>query len=375
MPDALPRQVEIAVAGGSIGGLSAGTALLAAGFDVHVFERSPGRLTSRGAGIVVQPDLLGLLAMVGAPPLAMTGCTVRRTLLGTSGRVEEMRMPQWFTSWEAIYTALRAAFPNDRYHSGAALELLDVTADGVRAQIDGDAITANLLVAADGLRSALRAHYAPGTVSHYAGYVAWRGVVDEAAVPSDLAGVFDDAFTFCQVASGGHALCYLIPGVGLATEKGGRRLNWVWYVPVAEGPALDAVMTDRQDRRRDAAMPEGMVNVEALADLHRRTERLDPNFAALVRATPEPFIQAILDMAPPSMVYGRVCLLGDAAFVVRPHTAAASAKAAADATALAAALRSHAPDIDAGLVAWERQRLPAGRALLDYGVRLGSRST
>ena len=74
------------------------------------------------------------------------------------------------------------------------------------------------------------------------------------------------------------------------------------------------------------------------------------------------------------MVFGRVCLLGDAAFVVRPHTAAASAKAAADAAALASALRASAPDIGAGLAAWERQRLPAGQSLLDYGVRLGTRS-
>ena len=55
---AIPRAAEIAVAGGSIAGLSAGAALRTAGFDVHVFERSPGRLTSRGAGIVVQPELL-----------------------------------------------------------------------------------------------------------------------------------------------------------------------------------------------------------------------------------------------------------------------------------------------------------------------------
>ena len=49
-------------------------------------------------------------------------------------------------------------------------------------------------------------------------------------------------------------------------------------------------------------------------------------------ATPDPFVQTIVDVVVPRTVFGRVCLLGDAAFVVRPHTAGATAKAARDAT-------------------------------------------
>ena len=44
---------KIAIAGGSIGGLSAGVALDTAGFDVQVYERDPGPMNTRGAGIVV----------------------------------------------------------------------------------------------------------------------------------------------------------------------------------------------------------------------------------------------------------------------------------------------------------------------------------
>ena len=374
MPEGGTREMDIAVAGGSIAGLCAGTALLIAGFDVQVFERSPGRLTSRGAGIVVQPDLLGLLSSVDASPLAMTGCTVRRTLHGTSGIVQEMRMPQRFTSWEAIYTALRSVFPEERYHSGAPLHVVEAKADGIVAEIGGDRIRSRLLIAADGFRSGFRRHYAPETTSRYAGYIAWRGVVDETATPAELVNFFDNAFTFCQVADGGHALCYLIPGDGLDTAKGTRRLNWVWYIPVPEGPALEDILTDRNGERRDAAVPEGVVNDESLAGLLQRADALDGRFAELVRLTPSPFIQSIMDVAPPALVFGPVCLIGDAAFVVRPHTAAAAAKAAADASALAQALRGSAPDLDEGLRKWERLRLQAGRELLDYGVRLGERS-
>ncbi|MEO1203145.1 MAG: FAD-dependent monooxygenase [Pseudomonadota bacterium] len=366
--------VEIAVAGGSIAGLCAGNALFSAGFDVHVFERSAGRLASRGAGIVVQPELLGLLAAVDAPALATTSCSVRRTLDGVDPSGRTWAMPQQFTAWEAIYSALIAAFPGERYHAGAALEVERSQNSGVTARAGDRAISSEVLIAADGFRSAARKRFAPQTVTRYAGYVAWRGVVDERDLAPNLGDFFDDAFTFCNVAEGGHALCYFIPGEGLATERGSRRLNWVWYVTVPEGPELDALMTDRDGRRRDAAVPQGLVNGDALHNLKTATRRLDPRFADVVRCTERPFIQAIVDVVPPSMVFGRVCLLGDAAFVVRPHTAAAAAKAAADAAALGLALSSAAPDYERALQVWEARRMAVGKQLTGYGMRLGERS-
>lgn len=370
----MPQHPEIAIAGGSIAGLCAGTALLYAGFDVHVFERSERRLSSRGAGIVVQPELLGLIAAVDAKPLATTGCTVRRTFVASTGQADSITMPQRFTSWEAIYASLRSAFPDERYHLGRELSLESQSDDGVRIKVGGERIDAGLLIAADGIRSRFRASLAPDTITRYAGYVAWRGVVDEADLAPELVDHFDDTFSFCQATGGGHALCYFIPGSDLATERGGRRLNWVWYIHIEDGPALDALMTDRSGRRRDASVPQGEISDHARDVLIGRTGTLNKAFARLVEATPDPFIQAIIDVAPPGMVFGRVCLIGDAAFVVRPHTAAAAAKAAADAMALARTLRGADGDWGRGLSAWERQQTAIGRQLVDYGVMLGERS-
>jgi 2-polyprenyl-6-methoxyphenol hydroxylase-like FAD-dependent oxidoreductase len=375
MADAFPGQVGVAVAGGSIAGLCAGNALLAAGHDVHVFERSATRLTSRGAGIVVQPDLASLLKRAGTPPLAMTHCTTRKNFSGRGGPAQLLHMPQQFTSWEAIFASLSGAFPAERYHAGMELEIAEATANGVTLRANRETLTADLLIAADGFRSETRARFAPETISRYAGYIAWRGVADETDLPDTLVAFFDDNFCFCDVGDGGHALCYLIPGEGGSTARGTRRLNWVWYVTVPEGESLNAVMTDGAGRQRHASVPVGHVNATALNDLHRRAESLERHFADLVRATPEPFIQSILDVAPPEMVFGRICLLGDAAFVVRPHTAAATAKAAAEASALAASLKDFAPNIDQGLAVWNRQQVSSGRRLVDYGVMLGERTT
>ena len=369
-----PKHVEIAIAGGSIAGLCAGNALLSAGFDVHVFERSAARLSSRGAGIVVQPELLGLLAAVDAEPLATTTCKVRRTVDAATGQAEITSMPQRFTSWEAIYASLRSAFPDDRYHLDGEVALESRSGDGVSILIGRERLHADLLVAADGLRSRFRSGLAPDTISRYAGYIAWRGVVDESQLDSELIGHFDETFSFCRTAGGGHALCYFIPGSDLATGRGGRRLNWVWYTLVEEGAALDALLMDRSGKQRDASVPQGEISNAARDFLLARIDGLTEPFATLVRATVDPFIQSIIDVVPPGMVFGRVCLIGDAAFVVRPHTAAAAAKAAADAMALARALREADGDFDRGLSAWERQQTAVGRQLVDYGVMLGERS-
>lgn len=73
------------------------------------------------------------------------------------------------------------------------------------------------------------------------------------------------------------------------------------------------------------------------------------------------------------MAFGRACLIGDAAFVARPHGAAGTAKAAADAWALVDALARHA-DVPAALADWEPGQLALGRQLLERTRRIGSRS-
>ncbi|MDN5872219.1 MAG: FAD-dependent monooxygenase [Nitrococcus sp.] len=368
-----PRALKIAVAGGSIGGLAAGIALRGIGAEVDVFEREPGPLQTGGAGIVVQPDLLDLLAHHGAPSLPMTGCSQRRYLTpgGDAARTASAR--QQFTSWEAIYRTMRAVFPDARYHLDTKVTGYEKSARGVAVEIaNHGTIEADLLVAADGAHSATRHALQPQVESRYAGYIAWRGTVPEAEAGQDLLAAFDDCFTFCEARSGGHMLVYLIPGDGADVRVGQRRLNWVWYV-AADDDELAASLTDRFGTRHHASLPRGSASETALVSLRRRAEgELAPVMAELVAATAEPFIQKITDIAVERTVFERVMLLGDAAFLVRPHTAAAAAKACFDAARLAAALVDAGNDIDAALAAAERAQLRYGRRLVEQGIALGS---
>jgi 2-polyprenyl-6-methoxyphenol hydroxylase-like FAD-dependent oxidoreductase len=365
--------LKIAIAGGSIGGLSAGLALHTAGFDTHVYERHPGPLEARGAGIVVQPELLHLLNAGHASTLPMTGCHVRRLLAPDGGDGQVRVMPQAFTSWESIYTTLRAAFPDNRYHMASTVRRVEPSDHDVLVDIDSaETVTVNLFIAADGAQSETRRRLLPQVLPQYAGYVAWRGTLDEAAAPAALVRFFDDAFTFCEARSGGPMLVYFIPGAGPDARPGKRRLNWVWYVGVHENE-LPRLLTDRHGNHHHFSLPIGSTpdsTMSALRDLAVR--EIHPVLAELVATTPDPFLQTIVDVIVPRMVFGRVCLLGDAAFVVRPHTAGAAAKAARDATVLADALR-RADNPDLAFQTYEKAQVEFGLAMTRYGIALGQR--
>jgi 2-polyprenyl-6-methoxyphenol hydroxylase-like FAD-dependent oxidoreductase len=365
--------LAVTIVGGSIGGLCAGVALRGIGADVDIYERVPGPMETRGAGIVVQGDLVNLLRQHHAPDLPMTRCRVRRYLDPEGGSGTTQAMPQQFTSWEAIYETLRATFPDDRYHMGAAVS--DVVQQGsqVTAALERErAVTSDLLLAADGSNSALRHRFVPNAAPSYAGYVAWRGTLDESETPPPLLAFLDDAFTFSEARSGGHILVYFIPGEGADVRRGHRRLNWVWYVRADEAE-LARTLVDKDGKHHHASLAQGLVAPDVVAGLRSRAKReVHPRLAELVAATQEPFMQTIVDVSVPGTVFGRVMLVGDAAFVVRPHTAGAAAKAAYDAWVLSKSLASAGQNVDAGLAVAESLQMEHGQSLVQYGVALGN---
>ncbi len=367
--------LNVGIVGGSIGGLCAGVALQAAHHQVHLHERSTHDMHSRGAGIVVQPELLRLVSLIPGANLPATHCRYRRYVQTHDGSEAVQVAPQTFTSWEAIYATLRSGIPCDRYAHGSTLTGFhghEHSATGLFS--DQGERAYDLLLCADGFQSTARQTLLPEVQPAYAGYVAWRGVVDEADLPAPLRDYFDEHFSFCEARSGGHMLCYFIPGEGANTERGARRLNWVWYVNVAEGEALQRMLTDEAGRMHAYSLHPGSASTDKVQILRdSAATELAARFHQLVALTGQPFIQVVFDLISPKLVFGRRCLMGDAAIVVRPHTAGATAKAAGDALALAEALRRE-PDIDRALGDWERDRLAYGRGLAGYGISLGKRT-
>jgi 2-polyprenyl-6-methoxyphenol hydroxylase-like FAD-dependent oxidoreductase len=148
---------------------------------------------------------------------------------------------------------------------------------------------------------------------------------------------------------------------------------------VLEAGGMDVDIYERSakvlDDRGDFSVPPGQVRDEWLKKQNAIAEKVFcPQFLELWRATETPFLQPNLDLAVPRMVQGRAILLGDAAFIPRPHTAASTAKAGANALALGRALQDYPNDIDAALKEWEPDQLSLGRHLERSGKALGNRS-
>jgi 2-polyprenyl-6-methoxyphenol hydroxylase-like FAD-dependent oxidoreductase len=181
--------------------------------------------------------------------------------------------------------------------------------------------------------------------------------------------VLSERFAFYHM-PGSHILGYLVPGPHGELEPGWRRYNWVWYRQAPGQAGLDRWLTGNDGRVREFSVAPGDVPTSQRdAVIAEAKEHLPTPFALAVAAESTPFVQAIFDYESTRMARDRVALLGDAAFVVRPHTAMGVAKAAGDAMSLAAAM-ARLP-LEKALVAYEAERLAVGHRIAAYGQELG----
>lgn len=364
------------IVGGSLGGLFAGNLLRRIGWNVDVFERSPHDLDSRGGGIVLQPEVVEVLRRAGVDPRAVElGVqSAYRTVFRPDGSIESKHFaPQTQTSWSLIYATLKAAFGDQNYHQAKTLVKVDqdLRAGTVAAQFeDGTRKSGDLLIGADGGDSTVRQQFWPTMRPTYAGYLAWRGLIPEDEMPPAARESLHGDFGFANN-RGSHILGYLVPGEHCDVHPGHRLYNWVWY-RVADERLLAEIMTDRNGRARGYAIPEGLLADKWIPHLHREAENLLPlPFRQVVEATVQPFAQAIRDLASDHMVNGRVAIIGDSAAIPRPHTAASTSKAAANALALADKLQTLPDDIPAALARWEPDQVALSKYLRLQGSQTG----
>ena len=359
------------IIGGSMSGLFAALLLRRGGWEVEVFERTETELTGRGAGIVTHIELNDLLESLGFDLAVNFGVAIAgRKTLDRAGRViGEHRRPQIVTSWDRVYRMLRDALPAERYHLGREVLRIEEKADRVIVHFADGTREADLLVGADGFRSTVRAQYMPETRPAYAGYVAWRGLVAESALSAAAHRDIFDSMVFC-LPPREQMLGYPVAGPDNDLRPGHRRYNFVWYRPTGD-QALRTLLTDEAGQTHALSIPPPLVRKDAIEELRQAAERLlAPQFRELVSLT-QPFLQPIYDLATPKMALGRVALIGDAAFLARPHVGAGVTKAAQDAAALEAALRSE-PNVELALANFEHARMEMNHRIVERGRELGA---
>ena len=354
-------------------GLLSGLLLQRAGWAVDIYERVETELSGRGAGIVAQQELIARLRKLGLATDELGVQITTRKILDAEGRLtHEFNCPQVLTAWERVYRLLRDAFPAANYHRGRGLTKFTQNAEGVRAYFsDGETVDADFLVGADGIRSTVRQQCLPDVSPRYAGYSAWRALIAERDFPADVHRELFAFMTF-SLPPGEQFLGYPVAGPDNDLRPGHRRYNVVWYRPADESAKLQWLLTDERGVTHTISIPPPLIRREAVSEMRADAERLvAPQFRRIVKLIKEPILQPIYDLESPRMAIGRIAILGDAAFVARPHVAAGVSKAADDAAALADALQNE-ENVEAALKCYEAARLPENYRIIERARHLGA---
>ncbi|MET8983226.1 FAD-dependent monooxygenase [Streptomyces sp. NPDC004539] len=356
--------------GGSIAGCAAVLALGRAGAgEITVYERASGRMAERGVGVAVHNDRYAELESAGYIDASVPWARIVHNRFyvrdhtaphDPRGReVAVMPFPFRTYNWGSLWQDLRRRIPEAvEFRTGAAVETVEVTPEGAVVHTGGGSEHYDVVIGADGYRSAVRAAAYADVLPEYAGYLAWRGAYPASRLPDpELLPGDEGAYVLFD---GGHLVVYRIPD-----GAGGHRVNWILYA--TPPPGLD------QGLHTPTSLPPGTADDGLRAHLAQIcAEMLPPYWADLVQATTsdELLLQPIYDFTAPHYAVDRALLIGDAATVARPHTGAGAVKALQDVTLLEKALTS-AADWPEGLAAYDAGRAPVGRAMVDLGRRLG----
>lgn len=373
------EQLDVVVSGGSMSGLFTAYSLQQAGHDVDVYEKtSRGDMKARGGGITPDGELLEYMEaheLIDRQNEVAFTVDARHYLDRDGSVLLDRESERWVASWDAFYRALREKVGFENYHMGREVDEIEHDEDSAWIRFeDGQTASGDLAVVAEGYSSSTREQLLPDTSLQYAGYVTWRGLLPASDLPDDVAEYLRDTFVLFH-GPDHKAITYPVPGADGSTARDDRRINFLWYWNVPEGDELDAVLRDNEGVQRDGSLPPGALRKDVYErQLRVAEEQLPPQFGQYLDALTHDglYLQCIYDLKVPRMQFGRACVLGDAAFFLRPHIGAGTSKGAADGITLAKAISTH-DDLEAALTEWEATQLELGSDLVDLARERGDR--
>jgi len=317
---------RVLIAGAGLCGLTTALALLQRGYDVRVFEQV-SELREVGAGVQLGANgtrvliALGLEAAMRRIVCEPTGKEIRLWTTGQTWRVFDLGVgsvqrygaPYWMAHrgdfHAVLLEAVRAAAP-DVVRAGVACTGFEQTDDAVTLHLaDGEHVTGDLLLAADGVHSAIRRQMFGEGRARFTGIMAWRGLVPMHLLPPHMRQLVGTNW----IGHGGHVITYPL--------RHGELLNFVGVV------------------ERDDWQVESWTEAGTREECARDLARWHGDVQTIIRNIDTPFKWALLGRDPlPHFAQGRVCLLGDAAHPTLPFLAQGANMALEDAVVMARCL-------------------------------------
>ncbi len=330
--------LDIAIVGGGIGGLFAANALLAQGLRVAVYEQAP-EIGEIGAGVFLTPNSVRHLQRIGLGPAvekwgALVGAD-SRYFRHDGAPIAPVQVTD-SSGWNATFGMHRAdlvemlagALPKGTVHTGHRCSGFEQDETMARLSFaNGATIEADIVIAADGIHSELRAYVFATSQPVFSGSVAYRGLVSRDRIPDWPADRWQ-----MWLGKGRHFLAFPV--------RAGKLINYVGFVP-----------TDEEMKESWSAPGDPEVLRQAFAGW-------DPRIHQLLREVQITFRWALYDREPlPVWTKQRLSLLGDAAHPMLPHLGQGANQSIEDgmalATILAQADKTTAP---MALLAYEKLR-------------------
>jgi salicylate hydroxylase len=308
--------LQVAIVGGGIGGVAAANALLQRGIDVRVYEQASA-LTEVGAGVALQPNGIRMLRRLGfGDEIARYGARwVDPRYYRADGTFIAPMWPPERASEIEFYGMHRAdllgmlvdRLPAEIVETGHCCVGFEQDDQATVVFANGERATADVVVGADGIHSALQPYVVEPSAPVSSGSMAYRGVIPSASVD------WPDGAMRNWLGAGKRFMVYPV--------RAGELLNYVGFVPV-----------DEQIKESWSAPGDP-------AALAAEFAGWDPMVEAVLAQVKSCFRWGLYDREPlPAWTRGRLTLLGDAAHPMLPHAGQGANQAIEDGVALAAIL-------------------------------------
>ena len=326
----------MAIVGGGIGGVTAANSLLQRGIKVQLYEQATA-LTEVGAGVAIQPNGIRMLRHLGlGDGLVRYGARwVDPQFRRSDGTLAAAMWPPELASKIEFYGMHRAdllAMLVDHLPVGCVHtdhRCVGFEQDNQQAVLtfaDGAQVTADVVVAADGIHSTLQQFVVAPAAPVFSGSVAYRGVISAASVSWPPGAMRN------WMGAGKHFLVFPV--------RANELLNYVGFVTT------------------DESMKESWLTADAPAALTQAFAGWDPMVGAIIAQVKTMFRSGLYDREPlPTWTRGRLTLLGDAAHPMLPHTGQGANQAIEDGVALASVLsRADSESAPRALLIYEKLR-------------------
>ncbi|NAS31364.1 hypothetical protein GTQ40_10305 [Flavobacteriaceae bacterium R38] len=368
----LAQPLKVGILGGSVDGITLALLLRDLGCNVHIYERKKALPIDPIRGIWVDTFVSKYLTeYTNISSEAFSVKTKYLRYLNDKGySISEEEQTKYFTSHEILFDNLFTLFGSKNYHFEHEINGFIHEADKVIVSFTNDEKDIfDLLICTEGIDSLIRSTLLPNATLNYAGYVGWRGSIQESDLNEDTFNKFKEALSY-QLLPNSHIVSYPVRSIDNKIS-----INYTWYQNVVKGPLLNELLTGIDGKLYEYKIPNTHISEKHKIELLEvANKNLNPDMAALINATKNHGLEVIYDMQVPHMVFEKIVLMGNSAFYSRPHAGMSISKAMIDAWELAGNLSFYNGDLTVALQEWERKQLYLGKQIVNKSALMGNRS-